>query len=77
MKPTPPQNETILIRRAISLSGKTLGEIAAQHGRRCPPDLKRHKGWVGQLIEWVLGASAGSRAEPDFPQLGIELKPYR
>ena len=74
MNPTPPQNETILIRRAVNLSGKTLGAIAAQHGTQCPPDLKRHKGWVGQLIEWILGASAGSRAEPDFPQLGIELK---
>ena len=39
-----------------------------------PTDLKRHKGWVGALIERQLGASAGSRSEPDFPQLGVELK---
>ena len=26
------------------------------------------------MLEKILGASAGSRPEPDFPQLGIELK---
>jgi len=39
-----------------------------------PNDLKREKGFVGLLLERVLGASAGSRPEPDFPHLGIELK---
>lgn len=34
----------------------------------------RRKGKVGQLIERALGASAGSRSEPDFPDLGVELK---
>lgn len=36
--------------------------------------MARAKGWVGNLIETALGASAGSRAEPDFPELGVELK---
>ncbi len=36
--------------------------------------LRAHKGWLGQLLEYALGASAASRAEPDFPHLGIELK---
>jgi len=39
-----------------------------------PPDLRRAKGFVGGLIERALGATAGSRAEPDFPHLGVELK---
>ena len=39
-----------------------------------PPDLRRDKGWVGQLIEVALGAKAGSKAEQDFAHLGIELK---
>ena len=39
-----------------------------------PPNLKRHKGWVGQLVEHALGSTAGSAAGPDFPRLGIELK---
>lgn len=34
----------------------------------------RRKGKVGQLVERALGASAGSRAEPDFTELGVELK---
>jgi DNA mismatch repair protein MutH len=36
--------------------------------------LRRAKGFVGGLIERALGASAGSRAVPDFPELAIELK---
>ena len=40
----------------------------------CPKDLKQHKGWSGNLIEQALGADAGSRPEPDFTQIGVELK---
>ena len=32
------------------------------------------KGVAGQILEKALGATAGSRAEPDFVTLGIELK---
>lgn len=39
-----------------------------------PADLRRDKGWIGQLLEHVLGATAASRAEPDFAHLGVELK---
>lgn len=60
--------------RAESLAGLTLGELAEDGGFSVPPDLKRAKGWVGTLIERALGASAGSRSEPDFPDLGVELK---
>ena len=56
------------------MAGFTLGEIARQAGIKIPKDLKREKGWIGLLLEHVLGASAGSRPEPDFPDLGIELK---
>ncbi len=34
----------------------------------------RRKGKIGQLIERLLGASAGSLSLPDFPALGVELK---
>lgn len=60
--------------RAQNLAGMTLGEIAQQENIKVPVDLTREKGWIGLLLEQVLGASAGSRPEPDFPQLGIELK---
>ena len=43
-------------------------------GVEVPPDQKRHKGFVGNLIERALGATAGSTDQPDFPELGVELK---
>ncbi|UJF19678.1 DNA mismatch repair endonuclease MutH [Vibrio sp. SS-MA-C1-2] len=70
----PPINAQQLIDRAEGIAGLTFGELAAINKIPVPNDLKRDKGWVGQLIEWHLGAYAGSRAEPDFPHLGIELK---
>ncbi|MCB9683320.1 MAG: DNA mismatch repair protein MutH, partial [Alphaproteobacteria bacterium] len=48
--------------------------VAARFGLPVPDDLRRHKGWIGQLVETALGATASSRALPDFPHLGIELK---
>ncbi len=70
----PPQDEQALLYRAHSLAGYTLGELAAQANVAIPPDLKREKGWVGMLLEVYLGASAGSKPEQDFPEIGIELK---
>ncbi|MDH3354962.1 MAG: DNA mismatch repair endonuclease MutH [Chromatiales bacterium] len=70
----PPTDETELIQRATALAGLTLGEITEQYRLPIPNNLQRHKGWVGQLFEQLLGADAGSRAEPDFRHLGIELK---
>ena len=69
-----PKNEAELLTRAQDLAGMTLGEIAAKISVEVPKVLKREKGWIGLLLEQVLGASAGSRPEPDFPHLGIELK---
>ncbi|WP_347812427.1 DNA mismatch repair endonuclease MutH [Rheinheimera sp. D18] len=60
--------------RSNALAGLTLGQIAAQLQLPVPANLQKDKGWVGQLLEQVLGASAGSKAEPDFPHLGVELK---
>jgi DNA mismatch repair protein MutH len=70
----PPPSEAALLERAVQLSGWQLGELAPRMGQRVPPDLRRHKGWVGQLLELLLGATAGSRPVPDFPELGVELK---
>ncbi len=56
------------------MAGLTLGQIAASHDSTVPVDLRRDKGWVGQLIEYELGALAGSRPEQDFLHLGVELK---
>ena len=72
--PANPQSEQELLARAYAMAGLTLAQLAATAGIPVPHDLRRDKGWIGQLIEWQLGASAGSRPEQDFPDLGIELK---
>lgn len=63
-----------LLRRAHALAGLSLGELAELAGIATPCDLRRHKGWSGQLLELWLGAQAGSKPLQDFPQLGVELK---
>ena len=70
----PPVNEAELMARARELAGANLTQIASRFGLVAPPDLRRAKGFVGALVERALGASAGSRAAPDFEALGIELK---
>ncbi|MGP2445026.1 DNA mismatch repair endonuclease MutH [Pantoea ananatis] len=72
--PGPPEDESTLLSRAQSLAGLRLQTLADQAGIPMPANLKRDKGWVGMLLEWHLGASAGSKAEQDFAHLGIELK---
>ncbi len=69
-----PATESELMARARALSGVSLGELAQQLGARVPESQLRAKGWVGQLLERALGATAGSRAKPDFEGLDIELK---
>jgi DNA mismatch repair protein MutH len=71
---TPPLSEKELLESASNIAGMTLQQIANQHGLTTPDNQLHHKGWVGQLLELSLGASAGSRPEPDFQHIGIELK---
>jgi len=70
----PPLTESELLAHARDLAGCTLGEIARGLNRSVPGDLVHAKGWVGQTLELALGATAGSRDQPDFEQLGVELK---
>ncbi|MEZ4239630.1 MAG: DNA mismatch repair endonuclease MutH [Myxococcota bacterium] len=74
MTPQPPRSEGELVARAEALAGHTLGELAAQLWVAVPDEPRRAKGWAGTLLERALGATAASRAAPDFPGLGIELK---
>lgn len=69
-----PQSETELMHRAQALAGQTLGSVAAQWRITIPDNLKRQKGWVGQLLELALGADAESLPEPDFRDIGVEMK---
>ncbi|GHG69083.1 DNA mismatch repair protein MutH [Alishewanella longhuensis] len=69
-----PRSTAELLNTCQQIAGLTLGQLAASLQLEVPVNLQRDKGWVGQLMEQALGASAGSQALPDFPQLGIELK---
>jgi DNA mismatch repair protein MutH len=56
------------------LYGRSAAELAgAAFAEACERSTHR-KGSLGQVVERLLGASAGSAAGPDFPELGVELK---
>ena len=69
-----PRSEAELMERARGLAGLTLGELGAEVGVAVPDEGVRGKGVAGQILEKALGATAASRAEPDFLGLRIELK---
>lgn len=71
---TPPLSESELLDNARRIAGLSLARLARECGLSVPASQQRAKGWVGQLLETALGASAGSRPEPDFRQIGVELK---
>lgn len=69
-----PQSEQQLTQNCSAIAGQTLAELAKLCQVKLPVDLKSAKGFTGQLLEKVLGATAGNAAEPDFQQIGVELK---
>lgn len=69
-----PNSLNELLTRANYLSGYSISTVADAFNLSVPADLKRHKGWIGNFIEHVLGADAGSKAIQDFTELKIELK---
>lgn len=70
----PPSSENELIERAVGLAGKTLHDLSIEWNQTLPDSLLYAKGWIGQLLEKALGAEAGNLDQPDFINLGIELK---
>ena len=70
----PPADLAELEVRAAALAGGALSELQARSAVRFSASMVRRKGKAGQLVERLLGASAGSLAVPDFPELGVELK---
>ncbi|QPG05320.1 DNA mismatch repair endonuclease MutH [Salinimonas marina] len=71
---SPPRDLADLLSRCQQIAGLSLGELAQMANVVVPKNLQRHKGWQGQLLELWLGASAGSKPQQDFPELGVELK---
>lgn len=74
MRREAPATQELLLQRARALTGVTLGALAERLGVALPLQPRRAKGFVGQLVEQALGASAGSQGVADFAHLGIELK---
>jgi len=72
--PALPAREAALLVRARAIAGLRLDTLAARLSRGVPGDLRRAKGWIGELIETALGATAGPKPAPDFPELGVEVK---
>jgi len=72
--PTPPNSEEELLSRARKLAGLTLQQLSSNFNQPLPKDIRHAKGWMGQLLETSLGATASSRAEPDFQLINVELK---
>jgi DNA mismatch repair protein MutH len=58
-----------LRRRVEMLRGRSPDELAEAEGFPL-----RGKGKLGELVERLLGATGGSQATHDFPELGVELK---
>ncbi len=75
MPPPRPRDLLELETRVRALAGRTLDDLAAEHGLTFAGRAgARTKGKTGQLLELILGASGGSAAVHDFPDLGVELK---
>ncbi|MBQ2381059.1 MAG: DNA mismatch repair endonuclease MutH [Succinivibrio sp.] len=74
MVQTPPESFEELIERLNRITGLSISEIAADLNVNLPISTTRGKGFTGELLEVVLGASAKNQSIPDFPELGLELK---
>lgn len=74
MNIAPPLTRPELIGRAKNIAGLTIQQLANMMGKSVPQSSTHAKGWFGNLLELSLGANAASAPEPDFMNLGIELK---
>ena len=74
MTVSPPNSEEELLTRARNLAGLTLEQLANKFNQPLPKNTTHAKGWMGQLLETSLGATATSKAEPDFQLINVELK---
>ena len=74
MSVSPPNSEEELLTRARNLAGLTLEQLAKKFNQPLPKNTTHAKGWMGQLLETSLGATATSKAEPDFQLINVELK---
>ena len=69
-----PATRAELLDRARALEGRAIPDLARETGFALGELGLHGKGKVGGLLEHVLGATAGSAADFDFPELEVELK---
>ncbi len=69
-----PETFEELINSLNSIVGKTISELAKIANVPLPISTTHGKGFTGELLEILLGATAENRPIPDFPNLGLELK---
>lgn len=74
VKNTSPKTELELIQRCAELVGLSFAQLALGLGLCIPTNPAQRKGWIGQAIEFALGANAQNQSLPDFQELGVELK---
>lgn len=70
----PPSSIAELLARADALEGRSVGAVLTSLGLAASDDPVRTKGSAGETLERALGATGGSAAVLDFPELGVELK---
>ena len=68
------KSELELLNKAQQLAGMTLSQVSKNQDIILPTNLSKAKGLIGQLAENHLGVTAPNAPEPDFPELGVELK---
>lgn len=70
----PPRDLAELTERARALEGLRVDQLARRIDEGSVEVGLHTKGKLGELVERVLGATGGSTATHDFPELGVELK---
>ncbi len=71
--PTPQSIEELCV-RAQALQGRMVCEVAQFLHVAIPKEPRRSKGFIGQLVERILGSDPAAGDRPDFTGLGVELK---
>lgn len=74
LKNKSPKTEAELINRCSSISGISFAQLSLAIGLSIPINPNHRKGWVGQAIEFALGADGQNKSSPDFQELEVELK---
>ncbi|OGV30216.1 MAG: DNA mismatch repair endonuclease MutH [Legionellales bacterium RIFCSPHIGHO2_12_FULL_35_11] len=67
-------SEEELLEKCRAIEGLSLSQVANKLSLSIPEDPNQRKGFAGMMVEMALGANAGNKSEPDFPNLGVELK---